>query len=127
MTAPWSSKPAIDAARFVHVRLQAIFDCCKWDPQVEDVPTQKVRAATYPCGVELIAGAAVEKFLGSRGPGIHHVTLAVDDIEARLAALKAAGVRLIHPEPVPGAGGCRVAFVHPSATGGVLLELKEKP
>jgi len=97
----------------------------------EDVPTQKVRTAMYPCGIELIAPAAgdspISRFLDKRGGGIHHVTIAVDDIEGQLGRLRAAGVRLINEEPVPGAGGCRVAFLHPSAAGGVLVELKEKP
>ena len=53
------------------------------------------------------------------------MTIEVDDIEAQLARLKGHGVRLINEEPVPGAGGCRVAFLHPSAAGGVLVELKE--
>ena len=57
--------------------------------------------------------------------GIHHVTVRVQDIDAHLARLKDAGVRLINEEAVPGAGGCRVAFIHPAATGGVLLELSE--
>ncbi|HEX5136131.1 MAG TPA: VOC family protein [Planctomycetota bacterium] len=97
-------------------------------PVVEDVPSQRVRTATYPCGVELLEPMSPEspisRFLAKRGPGIHHVTLAVDDIEAHLARLKAEGVRLVNETPVKGAGGCRVAFLHP--VGGVLVELKEK-
>jgi len=97
-------------------------------PVVEDVPSQKVRTATYPCGVELVspmsAESPISRFLGKRGPGIHHVTLAVDDIDAHLARLKAEGVKLINETAVRGAGGCRVAFLHP--VGGVLVELKEK-
>lgn len=99
------------------------------EPRVEDVPTQKVRAAMFPCGIELVAPTAADSpiagFLAKRGPGIHHVTVAVRDIDAQLARLRAAGVRLIHEKAVPGAGGSRVAFLHPSAAGGVLLELKE--
>jgi methylmalonyl-CoA/ethylmalonyl-CoA epimerase len=100
------------------------------EPELEEVPTQKVEAASYPCGVELVAPTApdspIRKFLDRRGGGIHHVTIEVTDIEAHLWRLKAQGTRLINETPVPGAGGCRVAFLHPSAAAGVLVELKEK-
>jgi len=100
------------------------------EPECEDVPTQRVRTATYPCGIELIEPAGgdspISRFLAQRGGGIHHVTLEVADLERELARLKDAGVRLINESPVPGAGGCRVAFLHPSAAGGVLVELKQK-
>jgi len=98
-------------------------------PECDEVATQKVNAAMYPCGIELVAPTAddspISKFLAKRGTGIHHVTVEVDDIDAHLARLKAAGVRLINETPTPGHGGCRVAFLHPAATGGVLVELKE--
>lgn len=101
------------------------------EPECETVETQKVEAAMYPCGIELIAPTSPEspisRFLEKRGSGIHHVTLLVNDIEAQLARLKESGVRLINESPVPGAGGAKVAFLHPSAAGGVLVELKEKP
>ena len=61
-----------------------------------------------------------------RGPGIHHLCLEVADVRAALGRLKAAGVRLVNEEPIDGAHDCLVAFVHPSATGGILLELSEK-
>ncbi len=97
-------------------------------PVVEDVPTQKVKTATYPCGIELLAPMSpespVSRFLDRRGPGIHHVTLAVDDIATELARLREKGVKLVNETPVKGAGGCPVAFLHP--VGGVLVELKEK-
>ena len=100
------------------------------EPELEVVESQKVQAALYPCGIELIAPTSedspISRFLAKRGTGIHHVTVEVDDIEAHLARLKQAGVRLINETPTPGAGGCRVAFLHPASTGGVLLELKEK-
>ncbi len=99
------------------------------EPVIEDVEGQKVRTATFPSGIELLAPLSAESpvsgFLDKRGGGIHHVTLRVQDLDAELQRLKAAGVRLINEEPVPGAGGCRIAFVHPKATGGVLLELAE--
>jgi methylmalonyl-CoA/ethylmalonyl-CoA epimerase len=88
-----------------------------------------VRTATFPSGIELLAplsaGSPISGFLDKHGAGIHHVTLRVQDLDAELKRLKDAGVRLINEEPVPGAGGCRIAFVHPKATGGVLLELAE--
>jgi methylmalonyl-CoA/ethylmalonyl-CoA epimerase len=101
------------------------------EPVCEEVPTQKVTAGMYPCGIELIAPTATDSpiagFLAKRGSGIHHVTIEVADIESQLRRLRDQGVRLINETPVPGAGGARVAFVHPSAAGGVLVELKEKP
>jgi methylmalonyl-CoA/ethylmalonyl-CoA epimerase len=101
------------------------------EPVEETVATQKVRAAMYPCGIELVAPTAedspIAKHLAKRGPGIHHVTIRVADLDAQLARLRGAGVRLVNETPVPGAGGARVAFLHPSAAGGVLVELKEKP
>jgi methylmalonyl-CoA epimerase len=100
---------------------------------VHDVPTEKVRAAFLPVGEsrrELLAptapGSAIGRFLEKRS-GLHHVCLLVDDIEAALAELKAAGVETIDERPRPGAGGSRVAFLHPRAGAGVLLELKEAP
>jgi methylmalonyl-CoA/ethylmalonyl-CoA epimerase len=68
----------------------------------------------------------VAKFLAKRGPGIHHVCFAVEHLEAALAELAGKGFRLIHTSPVPGAGGKRVAFLHPDAGDGVLIELAEK-
>ena len=68
----------------------------------------------------------IAKFLDKKGPGIHHVCLRVEDLEAKLKELKASGVRLINEEPKQGAHGCRIAFVHPKSTGGILLELSEK-
>src|SRR5262245_65030492 len=97
-----------------------------------DVPTEKVRTAFLPIGethLELLEPtdptSVIAKFLEKRS-GLHHVCVLVDDIEASLEALKARGVALIDETPRVGAGGCRVAFVHPKAAGGVLLELKEE-
>jgi methylmalonyl-CoA/ethylmalonyl-CoA epimerase len=67
--------------------------------------------------------AGLERFLETRGPGLHHVCFEVDDLPAALAALKAAGVRLVDETPRVGARGHDVAFLHPAATGGVLFEL----
>jgi methylmalonyl-CoA/ethylmalonyl-CoA epimerase len=100
---------------------------------VETVETQKVRTAFLSVGdssLELLeptsADSSVAKFIEKRGEGIHHICLRVDDIEAHLERLKSAGYRLINEAPVPGAHGCRVAFLHPSAGNGVLIELSEK-
>ena len=99
----------------------------------EEVESQGVRTAFLPVGessVELLEptsdSSPVGKFLAKRGPGLHHVCLAVDDIEAALAELRAKGFRLLQDAPVPGAGGKRVAFLHPAAGQGVLIELAEK-
>ena len=96
----------------------------------ETVEDQKVRVAMLPIGesrVELLEPTSddspISKFLEKRGGGIHHIAIEVDDIEAALAQLKASGTRLIDEAPRIGAEGCLVAFVHPSAAHGVLLEL----
>lgn len=98
----------------------------------EEVAEQGVRVAMLPVGeprVELLEplseSSPVAKFLEKRGPGIHHIAVRVDDIRATLARLKEQGVRLIDDAPRTGVGGSLVAFVHPSAAGGVLLELVE--
>ncbi len=70
-------------------------------------------------------GSPIDKFIEKRGPGIHHVCLNVDDLDGTLARCKAAGVRLIDEQPRLGAEGKRIAFLHPSATAGVLVELSE--
>jgi len=101
---------------------------------VEEVASQKVRVAMLPLGesrVELLEPTSddspISRFLAKRGPGIHHVAVRVENIRASLAELKEKGARLIDEEPRTGAGGCLVAFIHPSSTGGVLLELVEHP
>lgn len=82
-----------------------------------------------PVTIELLeprrADHTVARFLESRGPGLHHVSLEVDDLAARLARAKAAGIRLIDESPRAGAHGSRVAFLHPKSLGGVLVELCE--
>jgi methylmalonyl-CoA/ethylmalonyl-CoA epimerase len=101
--------------------------------ETEEVAGQKVRVAMLPIGesrIELLeatsADSPISRFLAKRGPGIHHIAVSVDDIRAALADLKKGGARLIDEEPRVGAGGCLVAFVHPSSTGGVLLELVQR-
>ncbi|HQR44454.1 MAG TPA: methylmalonyl-CoA epimerase [Thermoanaerobaculia bacterium] len=99
----------------------------------ETVESQKVTTSFRAVGeshVELLEPTAPEspiaKFLEKKGPGIHHLCLDVADVDAALAKLKAAGVKLINETPFDGAHGCRVAFVHPASTGGILLELSQK-
>ena len=98
----------------------------------ETVGSQGVVTAFLPLGetrLELLeptdANSPVGKFLAKRGPGVHHLCFAVADLEGALADLKGRGFRLVHESPVPGAGGKRVAFLHPSAGNGVLIELSE--
>jgi methylmalonyl-CoA epimerase len=100
----------------------------------EDVPTQRVRAHmldTGPAALELLEATApdspIATFISRRGAGLHHVTLRVEDLRAALAHLAARGVRLVDAEPRPGAHGSLVAFIHPSAAHGVLVELKQAP
>ena len=99
---------------------------------IHDVPTEKVKAAFLPIGeshIELLEPtdptSVIAKFLEKRA-GLHHVCVLVEDLDATLADMKARGVRLIDEKPRVGAGGCRVAFVHPQAACGVLIELKEE-
>ncbi len=99
---------------------------------VEEVSEQRVRVAMLPIGesrIELLEptgeDSPIAKFLDKRGPGIQHVALRVDDIRSTLARLKEQGARLIDEEPRRGAGGTLIAFVHPSSTNGVLVELVE--
>jgi len=98
----------------------------------EVVAEQKVKVAFFVVGesrIELLEPTAddspVAKFLDKNGPGVHHVAYEVDDLEQRLAALKAEGVRLIDEAPRTGAHNTRIAFMHPKASGGVLTELCE--
>jgi methylmalonyl-CoA epimerase len=99
----------------------------------ETVETQSVKTAFLSVGdanLELLEPTSpdspIAKFIEKRGEGIHHLCLRVDNLEEHLERLKAAGYRLINEAPVPGAHGCRVAFLHPSAGNGVLIELSEK-
>lgn len=98
----------------------------------ETVDDQGVNVAMLPVGesrVELLEPVGpdtpVGRFLDNRGPGLHHVCYEVPDIHEALARLRTSGVRLVDEEPRVGAGGHLVAFVHPSATGGVLVELSQ--
>ena len=99
----------------------------------EEVASQHVRAHFIPAGetkLELLEATAddspIARYVAKRGPGLHHITLRVDDIRAALAQLKAKGVRLIDADPREGAHGSLVAFIHPSSAHGVLVELKQE-
>ena len=100
---------------------------------IETVASQGVKTAFLPVGdsnLELLeplsADSPVAKFIEKRGEGIHHICLRVENIDEHLVRLKNEGYRLINEKPVPGAHGCRVAFLHPAAGNGVLIELSEK-
>lgn len=100
---------------------------------VEEVADQKVKTAFLPLAdteVELLEGTSpdspVSKFIEAKGEGIHHLSIRVDNLEDALTELKEKGVRLIDEKPRIGAGGAKIAFLHPKATGGVLLELSER-
>lgn len=99
----------------------------------EEVAEQKVRVAFIPVGdteIELLESTSpdgpIARFIEKNGEGIQHIALRVDDIQATLSELKEKGVRLIDEVPRYGAGGASIAFIHPKATGGILLELSER-
>jgi methylmalonyl-CoA/ethylmalonyl-CoA epimerase len=117
---------SLDAARIYEVLGLAV-------QHVETVETQRVKTAFLSIGdsnLELLEPTSpdspIAKFIEKRGEGIHHLCFRVDNIEEHLERLKAAGYRLVNEAPVPGAHGCRVVFLHPSAGNGVLIELSEK-
>jgi methylmalonyl-CoA epimerase len=96
-----------------------------------DVPTEKVKTAFITVGeshLELLEptdpSSVIAKFLEKRS-GLHHICVLVDDIEKSMAEMKAGGAQLLDEVPRIGAGGCRVAFIHPKSAAGVLLELKQ--
>lgn len=99
----------------------------------EEVTSEKVKVGFYPLAnsadIELLEGTAPEspitKFIDKKGPGIHHICLRVSNLDALVERLKASKVRLINETPKIGAHNCRVVFVHPASTGGVLFELSE--
>ncbi len=100
---------------------------------IDEVPGFGVKVAFLPLGegqVELVMpvtdDSAIAKFLSKRGPGFHHLCFRVDDIRAELARLEEMGIELVDKEPREGAHGTLVAFLHPSSTGGVLIELAQK-
>lgn len=99
----------------------------------ETVEEQKVRVAFLPIGdteIELLEATSpdspIAKFIEAKGQGVQHLAFKVDNIEAALEEMKAKGVRLIDEKPRYGAGGAKIAFLHPKSTNGVLIELCEK-
>lgn len=102
-------------------------------PEDEVVEQQKVKVCFFPCGdseVELLESTSpdgpIAKHIEKNGEGIQHIALRVDNLKAALADLDAKGIRLIDKEPRYGAGGAQIAFIHPKATGGILLELSQR-
>ena len=103
------------------------------DVRIEDVADQRVKVAffrTGACSVELTEAtdphSPIGKFIARRGEGVHHLSFEVDDLQAELDRLRGEGFRLIDEQPRMGAGGYRIAFLHPASTSGVLIELSEK-
>jgi len=102
--------------------------------EIEEVPSEKVRVAIFGHGagrIELVSPSGPDspmaKAIEKRGEGLHHLCLEVPDIEKAMAALSAQGAPLLDEKPRPGAGGARVAFVHPKGSRGVLVELRQGP
>ena len=103
-------------------------------PSFETVSSERVKVAFLALNnkvhIELLeptdSKSVIHKFLEKRGPGLHHICLRVKHLKTLLEKLQAQEIRLVDSAPRPGAGGSQVAFVHPSATSGVLVELSEK-
>jgi methylmalonyl-CoA epimerase len=104
--------------------------------RIEEVPAEQVKVAflPFPSGggeIELLepttADSGVARFLAKRGEGVHHICLAVDDIEAAMADLRAKGLQVLEEQPRLGSRGQKYVFIHPKSAHGVLLELYEKP
>ena len=102
--------------------------------EIEEVPSEGVRVAMIRCGesrIELLEATSddspIAKFIDRRGPGLHHLCLATDDIESDSQSLSDAGRQLLRPQPTRGAGDCWVQFVHPKSASGVLVELSQAP
>ena len=102
--------------------------------EIEDVPSEKVRVAIFGHGagrIELVSPSGpdspMHEALEKRGEGLHHLCLEVPDVEKAMASLRARGAPLLDEKPRPGAGGAKVAFVHPRGSRGVLVELRQGP
>ena len=102
--------------------------------EIEEVESEKVRVAIFGHGagrIELVSPSGpdspMQKALEKRGEGLHHVCLEVPDVEKAMASLRAGGAPLLDEKPRPGAGGAKVAFVHPRGSRGVLVELRQGP
>ncbi|MDR4888845.1 methylmalonyl-CoA epimerase [Fredinandcohnia sp. QZ13] len=101
---------------------------------IETVESEKVRVAFIKIGeskLELLeplsSESPIAKFIEKRGEGIHHIALGVSSIEERIKEIKEHGIRMLADEPKKGAGGAKIAFMHPKSTGSILYELCEKP
>lgn len=107
----------------------------EFSPKIEEVVEQKVLTAfaqiDQNAHIELLEptsnDSTIHKFIESKGEGIHHLCFKVPDVRAKTKELTDKGYRFIYPEPRIGAGGCLVNFMHPKSTGGVLIELSERP
>ena len=100
----------------------------------EDVKSEQVSTKIYDTNkgkIELLSplstNSIIEKFINKKGPGIHHICLEVDDVYQAIIELKDAGIEVLNDMPKIGAEGFKVVFIHPKSTGGVLVELAEKP
>lgn len=119
---------SIDKARLFYEEVLGLV--CE---HTEEVPSQQVKTAFFTVGdthIELLEPTSetspVAEFLKKKGEGIHHIAYSTDDIEDQLAQAKANGCTLIHETPIQGAGGKRIAFLHPKSSHGVLTELCSK-
>jgi methylmalonyl-CoA/ethylmalonyl-CoA epimerase len=107
----------------------------EFDPKIEEVRDQKVFTAFAQIDknahIELLEptsqDSTIQKFIDSKGEGIHHLCFKVQDVKAKTQELTDKGYKFIYPEPRIGAGGCLVNFMHPKSTGGVLIELSQRP
>lgn len=121
---------SISSAKKIYEDMGLIFD-----PKIEEVKDQKVFTAfatvDHNAHIELLEPTSPEstiyKFIDSKGEGIHHLCFKVKDVMAKTAELTSKGYKFIYPEPRIGAGGCLVNFMHPKSTGGVLIELSQRP
>lgn len=100
--------------------------------EVDLADSDGARIAGFAAGESLVElleadapGSPIDRFLEKRGPGIHHICFSVDDLDGTLDRCREAGIRLVDEEPRLGAEGKRIAFLHPSSTGGILVELSE--
>ena len=107
----------------------------KFAPEIEEVKEQKVLTAfalvDHNAYIELLEptseDSTIHKFIESKGEGIHHLCFKVPDVKLKTKELTEKGYKFIYPEPRIGAGGCIVNFIHPKSTGGVLIELSQRP
>ena len=119
---------AVKSLEQANALFESLFDHGPY--KTETVEREGVSTSFFALGetkVELLEStrddSAISKFIDKRGEGLHHVAFAVDDIRAEMARLRDRGFRLLHDEPVPGADGKIICFLHPKSTGGVLVEL----